>query len=120
MFLGSSVGNFSRPDAAAFIRSLPLRPGSGDTLLLGLDHDNEKNLIEAAYNDPKGYTERFIKNSLRAAGRAVGNETLFDEDKWEYINHYDTVRLFFFLRRHALTEGYRLNVSRCRIRQNDL
>lgn len=93
MFLGSSIGNFSRPDATAFIRSLPLRPGSGDTFLLGLDHDNEKELIEEAYNDPKGYTERFIKNGLRGAGRAVGNESLFDGDKWEYINHYDTVRV---------------------------
>lgn len=93
MFLGSSIGNFNRRDAAAFIRSLPLRPGSGDTFLLGLDHDNEQKLIEEAYHDPKGYTERFIKNGLRAAGRAVGNESLFDEDKWEYINHYDSVRV---------------------------
>ncbi|KAK2464599.1 hypothetical protein APHAL10511_003388 [Amanita phalloides] len=89
LFLGSSIGNFSRTDAAAFIRSLPLRPGSGDTLLLGLDHDNDKELIEEAYNDPKGYTERFIMNGLRVAGRTVGNEKLFDEDKWEYINHYN-------------------------------
>lgn len=95
MFLGSSIGNFSRPEAATFIRSLPLRPGSGDTLLLGLDHDNERELIEEAYNDPKGYTERFIKNGLRVAGRVVGNESLFDESKWEYINNYDTVRAYF-------------------------
>lgn len=94
MFLGSSIGNFSRPDAANFIRSLPLRPGSGDTLLLGLDHDNERELIEEAYNDPKGYTERFIKNGLRVAGLVVGNESLFDESKWEYINRYDTVRVY--------------------------
>lgn len=35
MFLGSSLGNFDRADAVEFLKGLPLRPGSGDTLLLG-------------------------------------------------------------------------------------
>lgn len=35
LFLGSSLGNFPRPDAAEFLKNLPLRPGKGDTLLLG-------------------------------------------------------------------------------------
>ncbi|KAF8621300.1 hypothetical protein AX15_007898 [Amanita polypyramis BW_CC] len=90
MFLGSSIGNFNRTEAAQFIRSLPLRPGSGDTLLLGLDHDNGKELIEEAYNDRQGYTEKFIMNGLRVAGYVVGNENIFDEEKWEYVNHYNT------------------------------
>jgi hypothetical protein len=92
LFLGSSVGNFSREGTADFLRSLPLRPGSGDTLLLGLDHDNDKEKIERAYNDSKGYTANFIFNGLRAAGRALGDEKMFDEDKWEYVNRYNIVR----------------------------
>jgi len=36
LFLGSSIGNFSRAEAAEFLKSLPLRQGSGDTLLLGV------------------------------------------------------------------------------------
>ena len=91
LFLGSSLGNFSREAATDFLRSLPLRPGSGDTLLLGLDHDNDKDKIEQAYNDKNGYTARFIFNGLRAAGRALGDEHMFDEDKWEYVNHYNAV-----------------------------
>ena len=91
MFLGSSLGNFSRTNAASFLRALPLRPGSRDKVLLGLDHDNEKDLIEKAYNDPRGYTRRFIFNGLRVAGRALGDESIFDEDKWEYVNHYNVV-----------------------------
>ncbi|KAF8158186.1 DUF323 domain-containing protein [Crassisporium funariophilum] len=89
LFLGSSIGNFSRDDAASFLSSLPLRPGSADTLLLGLDHDNDKEKIEEAYNDSKGYTKRFILNGLRAAGRTLGDEHMFNEDKWEYVNHYN-------------------------------
>ncbi|KAJ6583987.1 DUF323 domain-containing protein [Mycena vulgaris] len=91
MFLGSSLGNFSRAGGADFLRSLPLRPGSGDTLLIGMDHDNEKALIEEAYNDRQGYTKKFIMNGLRGAGKALGDEALFDEANWEYVNNYDTV-----------------------------
>ncbi|KAF8908854.1 DUF323 domain-containing protein [Gymnopilus junonius] len=67
MFLGSTLGNFDRQGASSFLRSLPLRAGSGDTLLIGLDHDNDKAVIEEAYNDSRGYTKRFIFNGLRAA-----------------------------------------------------
>ncbi|KIY47486.1 DUF323 domain-containing protein [Fistulina hepatica ATCC 64428] len=95
LFLGSTLGNFSRDGGAEFLRNLPLRPGSGDTLLIGLDHDNDQDLIERAYNDPEGFTRRFIMNGLRAAGRALGDEDLFDEDNWEYVNNYDLA-----IRRH--------------------
>lgn len=94
LFLGSSLGNFTREGSVEFLRSFPLRPGSGDTLLLGMDHDNDKETIEEAYNDRQGYTDRFIMNGLRAAGRTLGNENMFDEDKWEYVNHYNVVRSF--------------------------
>ncbi|KAK0504162.1 DUF323 domain-containing protein [Armillaria luteobubalina] len=89
LFLGSSLGNFSRQAGADFLRSLPLRPGSGDTLLLGMDHDNAKEVIEEAYNDRKGYTKKFIMNGLRAAGKMLGNEDLFDPAKWSYVNSYN-------------------------------
>lgn len=89
-FLGSSLGNFSRTEGADFLRSLPLLPGSGDTLLLGMDHDNDKELIELAYDDPKGYTRKFIMNGLHAAGRVLGDENMFDENKWDYVNTYNT------------------------------
>jgi hypothetical protein len=98
IFLGSSLGSFSRTNATSFLRALPLRPGSGDTLLLGLDHDNEKDLIEEAYNDPKGYTRRFIFNGLRVAGRALGDESIFDEDKWDYVNRYNVVGYDTFIK----------------------
>jgi uncharacterized SAM-dependent methyltransferase len=89
MFLGSSLGNFSRAEGTAFLRSLPLRRGCGDTLLLGLDHDNQATKIEMAYSDLKGCTRRFIMNGLKAAGSALGDETMFNEDKWEYVGKYN-------------------------------
>jgi hypothetical protein len=105
LFLGSSLGNFNRDEAADFLRGLPLRPwttgsdpsGSyGDTLLLGLDHDNEPSLIEAAYNDPAGYTRKFIMNGLARVRRALeqggmDGQTIssFDEELWDYLERYD-------------------------------
>ena len=115
LFLGSSLGNFPREATADFLLSLPLRPGSGDTLLLGLDHDNDKEKIERAYNDSKGYTANFIFNGLRAAGRVLGDEKMFDEDKWEYVNRYNIVRPTTFTYRRRLLNlfltHYRLNVG---------
>ncbi|KAI0755095.1 hypothetical protein C8Q80DRAFT_1094925 [Daedaleopsis nitida] len=95
LFLGSSLGNFSRDEDTSFLKSLPLRPGSGDTLLIGLDHNYDGKQIELAYNDPKGLTRDFIMNGLTAAGRVLGDEHLFDENKWEYVGRYNEE-----LRRH--------------------
>lgn len=64
LFLGSSHGNFSRREGAEFLRSLPLRPGSGDTLLIGLDHDNGQQKIEEAYNDKKGVSKTLDVSSV--------------------------------------------------------
>lgn len=89
MFLGSSLGNFSRGDGAAFLHSLPLRHGRGDTLLIGLDHDNEAAKVELAYNDPKGHNRDFIMNGLKAAGNVLGDENMFDQDKWEHVGKYN-------------------------------
>lgn len=89
LFLGSSIGNFLRGEDAQFLRSLPLRAGYGDTLLLGLDHDNGREEIEIAYNDPKGLTKNFIMNGLKAAGTALGDTEIFDLRNWEYTNSYD-------------------------------
>lgn len=35
LFLGTTLGNFTRSEAVEFLKSLPLRAGQGDTLLLG-------------------------------------------------------------------------------------
>lgn len=96
LFLGSSLGNFARGEDVTFLKNLPLQPGSGNTLLLGLDHDNEKEKIEAAYDDRKGVTREFIMNGLTVAGRTLGDEGLFEENKWEYVGKYNCeLRAYF-------------------------
>lgn len=96
LFLGSSIGNFSPNGAADFLRSLPLRAGSGDTLLLGLDHKNDADLIRLAYDDPHGYTRAFSLNGLDHAAEVTGGS--IDSSKWSYVEKYNET-----LGRH---EGY--------------
>lgn len=89
LFLGSSLANFPPGEDLAFLRSLPLRAGTGDTLLLGLDHTSDIAKIERAYDDRAGITRRFILNGLKSAGRALGDESLFAPEKWAYVSRYD-------------------------------
>lgn len=87
LFLGSSIGNFSPNGAADFLRSLPLRPGSGDTLLLGLDQKNDSDLVRLAYDDPQGYTRAFALNGLDHAAEVTGGS--IDSSKWSYVEKYN-------------------------------
>jgi hypothetical protein len=91
LFLGSSLGNFDRSGSANFLRSLPLRPGSSDTLLLGLDGRNGKARVEKAYNDPDGYTAKFILNGLNVTAKALGlsGDEVNLIDRFQYVGKYN-------------------------------
>jgi L-histidine N-alpha-methyltransferase len=64
VFLGSNIGNFDPPGAAAFLRLIraSLRPGDG--LLLGADLVKPERDLLLAYDDPLGLTAAFDKNLL--------------------------------------------------------
>ncbi|CAE6423296.1 unnamed protein product [Rhizoctonia solani] len=87
LFLGSSIGNFTPDEAVHFLRALPLRAGSGDTLLLGLDQKNNPDLIQVAYDDPQGYTRAFALNGIKHAEDIT--EGLIDSSKWDYVEKYN-------------------------------
>ncbi|CUA75117.1 Meiotically up-regulated gene 158 protein [Schizosaccharomyces pombe 972h-] [Rhizoctonia solani] len=87
LFLGSSIGNFTPDESVGFLRSLPLRAGSGDTLLLGLDQKNDPDLVQLAYDDPQGYTRAFALNGIQHAEEVT--EGLIDSNKWSYVEKYN-------------------------------
>jgi L-histidine N-alpha-methyltransferase len=64
VFLGSNIGNFDAPGAAAFLTAIrrALRPG--DALLLGADLVKPERELLLAYDDPLGLTAAFDKNLL--------------------------------------------------------
>ena len=59
LWLGSSVGNFTRVDAVQFLRNLRASMGSGDQLLMGVDLRKDRAVLESAYDDAKGITAQF-------------------------------------------------------------
>ena len=63
-FPGSTIGNFSRDEAAAFLRQTATSLGAGAGLLIGVDLKKDAAILHAAYNDPEGVTAAFNLNLL--------------------------------------------------------
>ncbi len=62
--LGSNIGNFDRPGAAAFLGLIRAALHSCDYLLLGADLIKPERELLLAYDDPLGLTAAFNKNLL--------------------------------------------------------
>jgi len=72
LFLGSNIGNFDRPDAEAFLRSIRAALEPGDDLLLGADLVKPEADLLLAYDDPLGVTAAFNRNLLVRINRELG------------------------------------------------
>jgi L-histidine Nalpha-methyltransferase len=78
LFLGSNIGNFDRPDASAFLRSMRSALDVGDELLIGADLVKPETDLLLAYDDPLGVTAAFNRNLLVRINRELGGN--FDLD----------------------------------------
>jgi len=74
LFLGSTIGNFDRDDAAAFVAQIrdALRPG--DAFLLAADLVKSAAQIVLAYDDPTGVTAAFDRNVLARINRELDGD----------------------------------------------
>ena len=72
LLLGSNIGNFDRPAAAAFLRRIRQVLQPGDLLLLGADLVKPVEDLQLAYDDPLGVTAAFNKNLLVRINRELG------------------------------------------------
>jgi dimethylhistidine N-methyltransferase len=87
-FPGSTIGNFDRDDALAFLRrAARLLKGGG--LLIGVDLVKDPARLHAAYNDAAGVTEAFNKNLLVRANRELDAD--FDLDAFAHYAFYNPV-----------------------------
>ncbi|QNB09864.1 L-histidine N(alpha)-methyltransferase [Herbaspirillum frisingense] len=82
-FPGSTIGNFVKEDAIAFLRAARGLLGQGSRLILGADLVKSIPVMLAAYNDRLGVTARFNKNLLVRMNRELG--TNFDISAFEHI-----------------------------------
>lgn len=62
--LGSSIGNFYRHEAVNFLLNIATELSLADHLLIGIDLQKDKTILEKAYNDASGITAEFNLNIL--------------------------------------------------------
>ena len=71
LWLGSSVGNLGRDEAAEFLASVRAAMAPADALLIGIDLRKQRAVLERAYDDAAGVTARFTLNLLERANREL-------------------------------------------------
>ncbi|KAI9797452.1 MAG: hypothetical protein M1833_005492 [Piccolia ochrophora] len=86
--LGSSIGNFTRGEAARFLGQFSRILQEEDSMLIGLDGCKDKERVFRAYNDREGVTHRFLRNGLTHANEVLGKE-VFNHNEWNTIGEYN-------------------------------
>jgi dimethylhistidine N-methyltransferase len=86
-FPGSTIGNFDPDAAGEFLTRLVDLAGEGGGLLIGVDLQKDRHIIEAAYNDSAGVTAQFNKNLLTRINRELGGD--FDLAHWQHYAIYN-------------------------------
>ena len=71
-FPGSTVGNFTRDEAVAFLKVVADIVGEGGELLIGVDLKKDEAILNAAYNDREGVTAAFNLNILHRINAELG------------------------------------------------
>ncbi len=87
-YSGSTIGNFERPRAIAFLRRLRQRLVARDALLLGVDLVKDPAVLHAAYNDAAGITAAFNKNLLSHLNARFSAD--FDPEAFDHLAFYDS------------------------------
>jgi len=81
-FPGSTIGNFSKPEAKDFLeKSAALLAGGGE-MIVGVDLKKDERILLDAYNDAKGVTARFNLNLLARINSEIGAD--FDLTAFEH------------------------------------
>jgi EasF-like predicted methyltransferase len=91
--LGSTIGGFTRPEAAGFLRewSSTLRQlgdGIKTRFIIGLDGNTDGASVWSAYNDQAGDNRRFVHNALRHANQHLGYTAFYPRD-WTVQGEWD-------------------------------
>ncbi len=91
LFLGSTLGNFTREVADSFLVNLSKIMNSGDSFVLGLDLVKPIEILHKAYNDSQGVTADFNKNILNALNNIV--ESNFNFSDFEHCAFFNNEKL---------------------------
>jgi dimethylhistidine N-methyltransferase len=86
-FPGSTIGNFTAPEATELLRNIADLIGAGGGLLIGVDLRKDPAVLERAYNDARGVTAAFNLNLLTRINRELGAD--FDLAAFHHRAIYD-------------------------------
>jgi len=86
-FPGSSLGNFDRAEAGAFLSRVRDTIGSDGMLLIGVDTKKDEAVLNAAYNDAAGITAEFNRNLIHRMRRELDLQV--DPDTFEHKAFYN-------------------------------
>lgn len=86
-FPGSTIGNLTPPEAAAFLDVARRLAGAGGGMLVGVDLKKDSARLNAAYNDARGVTARFNLNLLARINRELGGD--FDLSAFRHHAFYN-------------------------------
>lgn len=70
-FPGSTIGNFSAPEAVEVLGNLSTLAGEDGHILVGADQIKDRQRLTSAYDDEKGITAEFNKNILKRINREL-------------------------------------------------
>ena len=87
-FPGSTIGNFEPEAAGEFLARLFELAGDGGGLLIGVDLQKDRHVLERAYNDSAGVTAEFNKNLLARINRELAAD--FDLSNWRHHAIYNS------------------------------
>lgn len=89
-FPGSTIGNFDREDAVAFLGRIATLLGPGGHLLIGVDVQKDPSVLIPAYDDAQGVSARFNLNLLAHVNDTTGAN--FDLAHWRHRATWDPSR----------------------------
>jgi dimethylhistidine N-methyltransferase len=89
-FPGSTIGNFEPHEAASFLRHAAKLLGPKAVLIVGIDLVKDSEILNAAYNDAAGVTEKFNLNLLVRVNRELGGQ--FNLDTFEHHAFFNRER----------------------------
>jgi dimethylhistidine N-methyltransferase len=87
LWLGSNIGNFTRAEAATFLRRIQETMTPADRMLVGVDLRKDRAVLEAAYDDAAGVTAAFNLNLLARINRDLDGD--FDRSAFQHRAIYD-------------------------------
>jgi dimethylhistidine N-methyltransferase len=86
-FPGSTIGNMKPETAKQFLERVCSLCGRSGGLIIGVDLQKSKEVLESAYNDSAGVTAEFNRNLLVRANREIGAD--FDLTNWRHRAIYN-------------------------------